>query len=347
MSQEHMSQDEPNFKMTKLSDADAKALDKVLEDTLAGGEAKLGLSDAGDERYERAQSWLKLIGQDPAEQATNDLAGRTMKAIAQAKARDEEVLGHVQQLTGGRGGGFRWTEVIAVAAMLAISVSLLWPLLSQQRNSASRLACQNNIQAAGLGFSSYAKDSGGFLPRYVSTPGKEWWEVGKGIKQEQGQTHALSNSANLMLPVRKSYISLASLACPSNPYADREGQLAPNATDFTNYATVSYSLQNRFTSFDTKLEDKPRMVILADRNPLLLRFYKGNAFVKQVSIQAASDLHGGIGQNVLFADGSVKFIKTPAVESDDNIWLPKHVKSIENLKLNDSPQVAGDSMVVP
>ena len=55
--------------------------------------------------------------------------------------------------------------------------------------------------------------------------------------------------------------------------------------------------------------------------------------------------HGGKGQNVLFNDGSIRFIKTPVLdENNDNIWT---ANNIEDYQGTEAQQSATDAFLTP
>ena len=60
--------------------------------------------------------------------------------------------------------GFTLIELLVVIAIIALLVSILVPSLSQAREMARRVYCQNNMKSVGLGVGMYANDSVDVIP---------------------------------------------------------------------------------------------------------------------------------------------------------------------------------------
>ena len=129
----------------------------------------------------------------------------------------------------------RWRELITVAAMLIIAVSLLWPIMARTRSDALRVACAANLASTSAAMGHYAKDNGAVLPRYATALGSVWWNVGK--SRQDGVVE--SNSANLFKLHRDRYTSISNLNCPTNGEAPQK--VAVSAFDWPNARAVSYS----------------------------------------------------------------------------------------------------------
>ncbi|GJQ30341.1 MAG: hypothetical protein HBSAPP03_22250 [Phycisphaerae bacterium] len=205
-------------------------------------------------------------------------------------------------------GGFRLTDLVSVAAVLLISVSVLWPVLSTWRTHAQRSECGMNFASLASAFGLYSSDYRDQLP--VATAGfsgGSWWNVGGGA--------GLSNSANLFRLPKLNYTSLKTLACPGNPTA-RGGPCQPTDDDWSCISEVSYSYQNMFAERRPSWGRGNATVILADGSPAIR-----NALAQRdwVPLQNSAN-HGGCGQWVLRTDGSGHWASTPVVDGD-NIWL--------------------------
>jgi prepilin-type processing-associated H-X9-DG protein len=203
-----------------------------------------------------------------------------------------------------------WTisDLTGVAAALLLCASVFWPMFAASREQARATQCSGNLARAALGFSLYAGDYRGDLPRaQPSFRGGTWWDVGQSER---------SHSANLYILVRSGYASLPDLSCPGNPAApvmktDR------HAHDWRSHEEISYSYQLPGPG-KPGWGSSPRLVVLADKSPVVQRARRGEAF----DPLAPSRNHAGRGQNVLFADGSVRFYPLPILDNGDNIWLP-------------------------
>jgi hypothetical protein len=244
---------------------------------------------------------------------------RTLAAL-EADARDQRTRMSISPAST-RWSGMRKWDVLGAAAAVAIGASLLWPMLGGMRDSMRQTACLGNFQAAGIGFTQYANDYRGSMPMAsASLPGGAWWMVGKDPSR--------SNSANLFTLARAHYSGLETLRC-SDACDSPVGQPAPGQMDWKNLDQVSLSGQNLFSSYRPSMLSGTRMVVLADRSPLILRAVRqgpGSRINAQDPL-ANSPNHKGRGQNVLWTDGSGEWLTSPVLPSGglgagDNLWLP-------------------------
>lgn len=330
---------------TTLSPADAEAVDAALMGGAGAGQA-LSLSNRprlqDDERGRKVLALLDLIGRCPTDEPSADLVQRTMAAVVHARQR-ERFQRQVRMLAAAP-QRLSVLDIAAVAAVVVAAVSLLWPAMSTARNEARRVACANNLSAAGAALGAFAADNGGQMPRYANQAGTPWYQVGEQARDAYGPIR--SNSAQLYLLVRRGYIQPQALACPENPNAPR--RLSPEFFDWPSAEAVSYSYQNQYTPVPTQLEQNPGLAVLADKNPLIVipppRPGQSIHFVFRQDLPAntPSSLHG-VGQNILRADGQVSFSAQPILPNGDNIWL---VDGVESYVGKESPQ-PGDSHLVP
>jgi len=334
--------------LPELNAEDARAVDaffarRAEQLNLAGG----GDDDADPRRVARVGRLLGTLdaaGPDTAD-APDDLTQRTLERVRHAK-QSERFAQQVQMLSA-PSSSFGLSEVLSVAAVLLIAVSLAMPMLSRSRGAAQRLACQNNLAAAGMGFGRYAQDFDGALPQTVSDPSGTWWDVGA-VNEEHKPVR--SNSAHLYVLIRGRYVEPGTLSCPSNEQAADPAKLTIHRRDWPNAASVSFSYQNQKGRVVFRIDRAPHTAVLADRNPL---FTGGDAhharFNARVRIDAPSFAHGRTGQNVLLATGGVNWTVKPMIalplQADaDNIWTARGVKTYTG---TEAPADEQDSFLVP
>lgn len=297
-----------------------------LDALIAAGYAADRVSSALQPSARVQAALLNHLGTPLAEEARPDwsarrdrLVARTLAAV-EVDARDQRTRMAIGPANP-RWSGMRKWDVLGAAAAVAIGASLLWPMLGGMRDSMRQTACLGNFQAAGLGFAQYANDYRGSMPMAsASLPGGAWWMVGK--------DPARSNSANLFTLARAHYNGLETLRC-SDACDSPVGQPAPGQMDWNNLDQVSLSGQNLFSSYRPSMLSGVRMVILADRSPLILRAVRqgpGSKIGPQDPL-ANSPNHQGRGQNVLWTDGSGEWLTSPVLPSGglgagDNLWLP-------------------------
>lgn len=313
----------------QLCDADQAAVDTLFDDQIPD-------TDADPARVERVQQVVAGLDHLSAGDPPDDLVKRTLERIEQSKPRPFE--------RPGPGAGFglplRFAELGAVAAMLLIGISLLWPVMEMHRASARQIACANNLGQASIAMSRYAMDDRqGALPSRQARPGSPWWQVGESVSDPSG---VRSNSANLYVLVEKGYISPNRLACPDNPHAMRN--VVAGAKDWPTNDSISYSYQSQYTHAPIRLADAPQLAVLADRNPLFAPGPSGLVYRQSLGATPTSRAHGGRGHNIMFADGAVSWSASPVLPTGDNIWL---VNGVDNYTGTESPSAADDAFLIP
>jgi hypothetical protein len=247
--------------------------------------------------------------------STDQLVKAAMERIAGESNRQTQRMRIHEPVNGGR-RTLRLTDLGAVAAMLLVVVSVAWPALSSVRQRAQQSACFGGLGAIGQAMRSYGNDNRSSLPMAsASLAGTTWWNVGK---PEQ------SNSANLFTLARRGYTKAQAMSCSGNPSA-KECRFDGECVDWSCLDQVSYSFQNLFAHNRPTFDSPELFVVLADKNPCVLRAARGE---RVIYINENSPNHAGKGQNVLFSDGHGVWMETPVMESGNNIWLPKSVEDL-------------------
>lgn len=255
-------------------------------------------------RAEKIDAMARLVAMTPApgEVRGDLLAERTMARIDATPRRRENIE------ISGRAGGFRFSDLVSIAAVMLIGVSVIWPVLSTARTHAQRTACASNMSTLAGAFGAYAGDFNGSLPMAAGFAGQSWLNVGKSSSE--------SNSANLYTLAKSGYGSMDSLACPGNSKACRKN---PSSTscDWTYPDEVSYSYQVIAGRSKPVWSMAAGTIILADRSPVIARVLRGEPWFESEN----SANHSGNGQWGLRTDGSGCWLDSP-MNRNDNIWLP-------------------------
>jgi len=203
----------------RLCPEDGRVLDALLDHIRADDHdnkrswpaTALNYSDA--ERATRMTRLLGLIERCPVEQPPDDLVRSTLDRITQAK-QSEMFAQQIQTLSMTTPNRFRLNDLLAVAAVILIGLSLAIPVLTQSQGDARRLACMSNLGMTGRAVAAYENDHAGMLPRRKTVAGTPWYMVGQ--PQASADAPVRSNSAHYFILMRNGYLAPQFLACPDN-----------------------------------------------------------------------------------------------------------------------------------
>ena len=314
-----------------LSEADAQSIDELVASGWESGQA--------ESRSAKAADLLALLDcDDPAHiQQKSSLIDRTMTAVAAEAERSRKRL-RLHPVDGGSlevgRRSVAWRDLIAVAAMIMLGLGVVLSVVDGARFGSQQMAGASGLSRASLGFGLFANDHDGRLPvAHDSGLAGRWWEVGNADQ---------SHSAHLYLLVRQGYASITDLASPGNPNA--RIVVDPTARDWAKPAELSYSMQLYAVQAPRLNLTAPTSILLADRSPVIERARRGEAF----DPTAGSSNFRGVGQNALFSDGSVVFLRSPILDSGDNIWLPRQAEQGRlHLTGREAPAPDGDIYLGP
>lgn len=256
------------------------------------------------------------------------LAERTVERLNEAANASQERLKQLliseqsravdsnRRVLVGLGGKF------AMAAMFVIAGSILLTSLNYVRYNSRVQQCKMQMGNIFRGLSQYISDYDGQQPSLAAAPGDPWWKVGA-----QGDENH-SNTRNLYLLVKGEYVKLSDYVCPGSK-SGQTPKLTPTQIraykDFPSRNCVTYSFRISCQRMrDGKL--LCRKVVMADWNPLfeeMPKDYEASFHVRLTPklLTLNSINHRRRGQNVLFRDGRVEYMKTRFIGSDDIFTL--------------------------
>lgn len=184
------------------------------------------------------------------------------------------------------------------------------------------IGCQAQLANIAEGLSNYVADHNGQQPTVATAVGAPWYKVG-----DQGEENH-SNTRNIFQLVKGNYVDLNDFVCPGGKSKnDKIYKVEPSQIrdykDFPDRRCITYSIQVCCREA-TKGQLLCRKIIIADSNPLFENLPTDFTEPLKVSLDRNlltlnSKNHNRHGQNVLFGDGSVEFLKsryTPILEDD-------------------------------
>ncbi len=281
-----------------------------------------------------------------------ELAEGTIWRIKQTLRTSKVGLNQLLEAEQKRKTGF-WHDIFGRLATAAVFVIVGGGLLTGGKmatNYARQMSWQTKCgsQMAGLftGLSNYRNDNNGQMPMLAAAPGSPWWKVG-----DQGSEN-VSNTRRMWVLVKNDYIKPTDLnlfMCPATT-TKPSCSFTCNPKDYNDFPSrnlVTYSF--RIGCPKAGLEKMGRQVIIADMSPI---FVDASASKKELFINISDALlkrnspnHGGRGQNVLFCDGSVVFVKERTVDvSLDDIYTIQGKQTYQGIEL---PASEADAFLAP
>lgn len=278
-----------------LSPEDAAAVDALVD-------AGFDLAAVPPDLRARAEAARRIFGRlDELPDAGCDadleaISDATLLRIDREEALRESAM-RIESRTVAR-QRLRIADLVGVAAVAILAISISVPLANHVRTSRGIEACANGMRTFGGAMSAYARDHDGATPFNASL-----LPDFRGLFPTDGQYR---HGDHLKQLVESGYCDDAScVGCPNHPDPD---------------GTWSYRVPAG--PEDRRLDLAPHRVIVGDRNPVIELVLGG----QRVRVEMCSPEHGDRGQNVLRGNGSVEFLREATVTSTsgrrDNIWLP-------------------------
>ena len=298
---------------------------------------RIGRDDEFRSLHQNISRSFQALNLLPEPEAPADLVRRTMARIRQARQTDA-LIAREEIGRGVRSPTFSLREAAVMASLLIVAF-LFIPSVRYGRARQQANQCASNIGQVGSAMQSYANENNQRLP----TVG------GRDLRWLPGANRATSNSAALFKLVIGNYAPASVFACPA--VADgRSFRVTPGMTDFPDGTTVHYSYQHAI-GHDLSFNEpalaglKAQMVILGDSTPM----YHNGSFDAQDAQQAgsaSSENHGRTGQNVLYLDMHVRWVKVPTVGVDgNNIYIAEGIYN--RYRGDETPVGPTDTFLMP
>ncbi len=259
------------------------------------------------------------------ESCPDDLVEKTISYVNDAAQPSQEKLGRLLSVEEARTPGSRstlWVNLgrrLAMAAAFMIIGSVVLTTMRYMRYHAWRTQCQAQLAGIGRGISNYSADYEGRLPAVVTSAGSPWWKVG-----DPGQDN-VSNTRHIWLLVKGGYVGPNQFLCPGANTGDLEpisDEQAQTLFDFPNRRYIPYSMR-LICEKSPAVSSLGRKLIISDMNPLFESL--PTDFGKPLDLKMDDKLlkvnsnnHQGRGQNVLYSDNSVQFVRTRRVGIDND-----------------------------
>ena len=243
-------------------------------------------------------------------------------------------------------------EMIAVAAVILLFTGVLIPPLSFARQKYWQQRCQKQMGSIFQGVTRYSSDYENRLPAVATKPGTRWCRVG----------HKGSSTRSLWLLVKKGYVSNpADFVCPGR----RQGRALQFDTsrvqmynDFPHNRYVTYSPTIPYAK-SKKRYLLTREPLMSDRNPMFEGLFhdcscQGDCTC-EIKLQLNDKLlminsrnHRGRGQNILFGNGGVVFIRVRRIGiSEDDIFSLQEMYRGFEVKGCEVPSCETDVLLAP
>lgn len=310
-----------NPEQPSLSDADARVLDALMED---GFDASRVNDFSGADRA-RAESLSKLLqGLDrlPGSVPDPSLIPTLLARVDEAEhaQRERMRVRSARPIT----RRLRIPDMITIAAVLLVAIGVGWPLISTMRSASLREQCERNLASVSAGLDHYATNHDGRLPL---TAGFAAFLAPSAAPDASDAPSAPidwrrhRHSDNLELLRADEYVGARCLTCPG--CAKERGALALRVP----------AAGQRFT------RSAMTGMLVADANPAIDLLCEGQPWRSGATVSSLN--HRSRGQNILFDDGSVRWLLSPILPNGDSIWIPRDQtdsSALENGALPSDPK---------
>ncbi len=277
------------FEHLKLCKEDAEILDQLVDVGFELDQLEY-LTKEQEQRAKRILDMLGLLEAYEVEDASDTLIDATLARIDQYESqRTARLQIHTPELeTTNRGFRIRMPDLISVAAVILLAVSVFAFISQSVRSQSISNQCGTNMAMVGRGLFNYAQDHNG------NTPTEEANEVASlfgGLTPERTDAQKLAVEG---------YCDHNHLNCPGHGGEGRG---------------FSYQTQSS-AMWDAMHDNRNVVIIMSDQNPILHKLLTN----QQYDPLTPSPAHGSLGQNHLRDDGSIGSVPAP-IFGGDYIWI--------------------------
>jgi prepilin-type processing-associated H-X9-DG protein/prepilin-type N-terminal cleavage/methylation domain-containing protein len=197
-----------------------------------------------------------------------------------------------------RASGFTLTELLIVIAIIAVLVSIMFPLFGGMREKARATACAQNLRQIGVGLLSYVSENNG---RFPDGSADVSWKPGIATSRCWYDA-AAENMGREYVPFHKGDPLPDAFGCPSGHGKAHEPKW-PYTGDYAANLYLGHPDHNvRVISAVKRPESTPYVQDTVNQNNFTISVY-GSGISKTANAAFAAR-HGGRG-NILWVDGHV------------------------------------------
>lgn len=326
------------------------------EQESAEAEALISSSKEASEIHSKLRSAIAPLGMLKPQSCPDDLVERTISRLNAMANSSQSRLRQLLAAEQSRPPAYRihfWHnigELAAVAAVIIFFAGVLIPPLSFARQKYWQQRCQAQLGNIFQGMQQYGYDNNDKLPLVTASPGTPWNRVGYQGSEEY------SNTRSLWRLVKGGYVkNPADFVCKGRSQG-RALQFdiseVRNFNDFPARRYVTYS--PRVICIRAQSESLlGRAPLMADSNPIFENLPQRclceitlRLNDKLLTINSAN--HNGRGQNVLFGNGAVEFIKGRSIGTiDDDIFTLQGMGRGFEVKGCEVPSCETDAFLAP
>jgi prepilin-type N-terminal cleavage/methylation domain-containing protein/prepilin-type processing-associated H-X9-DG protein len=213
--------------------------------------------------------------------------------------------------------GFTLVELLVVIGIIALLIALLLPALAKSRESARRAACLSNLRQINMAFRFYAADNHDQVPLGYRTASKQYNSMV--FSTTAGNRWVLFG----LLRVPGYLENPAVLFCPSENNTKFQFDTSENpwpAPDVTPISNIQAGYCNRP---DDQIPDdlaNPPAALQPFHMPRLINFRNRAVLADLTATRARIVTRHVTGINVLYGDGSAKWVGLKTFEQPDATW---------------------------